>query len=57
MNHCLRSGHHCHADVISIDERQLFGGRLPRLPRPSAQMYQSDLGFVRVVRDCRNHGC
>ena len=57
MYHCLRIGEYCHADVNSIADFQLFGGRRPCLPRPSAQMYQSAFGLVRDERERWNHGC
>src|SRR5690606_16287620 len=57
MYHCLRMGEYCQADVNSIADFQLLGGRRPCLPRPSAQMYQSALGLVRDERERWNHGC
>ena len=48
--HCLRMGEYRQADVNSIADFQLLGGRRPCRPRPSAQMYQSALGLVRDER-------
>ena len=54
--HCLRIGLYCQAEVNSIADFQLFGGRRPCLPRPSAQMYQSAFGLVREERERWNQG-